>query len=63
MMNSFKCVQEYFEINTILDREPMKLLQNRSDVVDRRGPGDDTGSRILDTLKLVDGFLSKTKKK
>ncbi|XP_035771771.1 chaperone protein ClpB 2-like [Neolamprologus brichardi] len=31
----------------------MKLLQDRSDVVGRRGPGDNTGSRVLDVLELA----------
>lgn len=41
----------------------MKLLQYRGDVVNRRGPGDNTGSRVVGTLKFMDGLLTKTKKK
>lgn len=32
-------------------------------MVIRRGPGDNTGSRVVGTLKFMDGLLTKTKKK
>lgn len=62
-MNSLKCIQKYIEIDAVFDWKPMKLLQSRGDVVHRRGPGDNTSSRVLDTLKLMERFLTKTKKK
>lgn len=62
-MNSLKCIQKYREINVVFERKPMKLLQSRGDVVHRRGPGDNTSSRVRDMLKLMERFLTKTKKK
>lgn len=58
-MNSLTCIQKYFKIDAIFDRQPM--LQDRGDVVNRWGPCDN--SRVLDTLKLMYGLLGETKKK
>ena len=39
-----ECYQEYFELNTELDREPVELLEDMSDVVDGGGSCYDTGN-------------------
>ena len=41
----------------------MKLLKNRTDVVNGGGSGDDAGGRVLDQLKFVDGLERETKEK
>ena len=46
-----------------LNREPVELLEDRSDVVDGGGPSDDTGSLILDQLKFMEGFVREAKEK
>lgn len=61
MMDSLECVLKYLEIDAVFNRKPVQLLQSRGDVVHRRGPGDNTSSRVLDTLKLMDRFLNNTK--
>lgn len=60
-MNSLECIQNYFKMDAKFDREPVKLLQDWGDVVGRRSPSNNTGSRVLDTLELVDRFLCKAK--
>ena len=39
----------------------MKLLEDGGDVVKGRGTGDDTGCRVLDQLKFMEGFERGTK--
>lgn len=60
-MNSLKCIKDYFKMDAKFNREPVKLLQDWGDVVGRRSPSNNTGSRVLDTLKLVNRFLCETK--
>ena len=43
-MDGSECQQEDFELDTGLDREPVKLLEDRSDVIDGGGSGNDSGS-------------------
>ena len=44
-MDGFECEQKNFCIvDAGFDREPVELLQDRSDVVDGGGPGYDAGS-------------------
>ena len=43
-MDGLECKQEDFELDTELDREPVELLEDRSDVVDGGGSGYDAGS-------------------
>lgn len=59
-MDGFECILKDFKINAELDREPVELLQNRRDVVNRGGFGDYTGCSILNQLKLTYGFVWKT---
>ena len=40
-MDDFEGVKEDFELNTEMNREPMKLLQDRGDVVRGGCSGDD----------------------
>lgn len=43
-MDGFECQQEDLELDTELDREPVKLLEDWSDVMDGGGSGNDSGS-------------------
>ena len=43
-MYGLECYQEDFELNTELNREPVELLEERSDVVDGGGSCYDAGS-------------------
>lgn len=43
-MDGFECQQEDFKLDTELDREPVELLEDRSDVMSGRGSGNDSGS-------------------
>ena len=43
-MDGLECEQKDFELDTGQDREPVKLLENRSDVVDGGCSGYDAGS-------------------
>ena len=38
------CKQEDFELYAVLNREPVELLEDRSDVMDGGGSGNDAGS-------------------
>ncbi len=43
MVESFVCEEEGFVVDAELCREPVKLDENRGDVVGRFGAGDDPG--------------------
>ena len=43
-MDGLECKQEDFELNTELNREPVELLEDRSDVVDGECSSYDAGS-------------------
>lgn len=62
IMNRFKCVKNDAIVNPEQHRQPVKLLQHRGNVMRGRGFGDNTGGRILNHLKFLKGFVSKTKK-
>ena len=35
--------EQHFEVDALLNGEPMELLENRSDMINERSSGDDTG--------------------
>ncbi len=43
-MNCLKGEKQNFEMNAVFDGEPVKLLQDRNNVVSGGGSGDDTDS-------------------
>jgi len=43
-----------FKDHLKFDRKPVKLLENRCNVIDGWNPGDDAGGRVLDQLELMD---------
>ena len=43
-------------MDAVLYRGPVKLYENRGDVVRRFGAGDDPGGRVLNNLQSVDEF-------
>ena len=50
VVNGLECKQEDFELDMELDREPVELLEDRSDVMDEGGSSYDAGSGILDQV-------------
>lgn len=60
-MDGFESEMKDFELNTLLNREPVKLLEDRGDMIKYRSFGDDAGSRILNQLELMEGLLRETK--
>lgn len=60
-MDGFEGEEQNLELNTELDREPMELLEDRSDMVNVGGSGDDASSSVLDQLKFMDGLVRETK--
>lgn len=62
-MDGFEDIKENFEIDSKFDREPVKLLKNRSNVVRSGDFTDNSGSRVLDQLELIERFMRETKKK
>jgi hypothetical protein len=53
--------EQNLEMDAGFDREPVKLLKDRSDVINGGGSGDDVSGRVLDQLKLTDGLERDTK--
>ena len=50
--------QEDFEVYAEIDQEwPVELLQNRGDLVDGGGSGDDSSCRVLNQLKFMEVFV------
>ena len=48
MVNGLKCEEQSFKNNAVFDREPIKLLKDRRDVINGGGSGNDASSRVLD---------------
>ena len=44
VVDGLECKQEDFELYAVLNREPVELLEDGSDVVDRGGSSYDAGS-------------------
>ena len=61
VVEGFESMEEDFEIYTEFNREPVELLQDRGDVMEGGGSGDDAGGSVLDQLELMEGFLRETK--
>ena len=57
VMDGLERKQEDFVVNAEFDWEPVELLQNRGDVVDGGGSGDDSSCRVLDQLKFMEVFV------
>ena len=60
VLDGLQCLQEDVKVSMELIWE---LLQNRGDVVNGGGSGDNMTFRILDKLKLVKGFENKIKER
>lgn len=56
-MKDLECEEWNLKFNAGFDREPMKLLQGRSDVVNRGSSGDDTSGCVLDQLEFLKKML------
>lgn len=55
-MESFEGDQQDFEMDTLRDREPVELVQDRCDVFTRAGVGEEAGSGVLNVLQLHESF-------
>ena len=55
-MEGLKGEEQNFEVDACFDREPAKLLKDRSDVINGSCSGDDAGGRVLDQLEFTDGL-------
>ena len=62
-MNGLERVEQNLEVHTKFYRKPVKLLQNRCDVINGWDPGDDAGGRVLNQLEFMDVLVGKTKEK
>ena len=52
VMEGFVC-EEDFEFNLLWDGEPVKVLEDRGNVVTGAGVGEQTSSRVLDVLEFI----------
>ena len=59
-MDGLEGMEENFIVDALFDGKPMELIQNRGDVIDGGGSGDDTGSCILDQLQFPEEVLGET---
>ena len=50
VVEGFVCDGEYFKIDSELYWEPMKVTEDRCNVVPGSGSGEEAGSRVLDVL-------------
>ena len=56
MVKSFEGEEEYFEVDALLDGEPVERVENGSDVFTGPGVGEEAGSRVLDHLESMEGM-------
>ena len=56
MVESFVCEEEVFVVDAVLYWKPVKLDENRCDVVRRFVVSDNLGTQILNNLQSVDEF-------
>ena len=56
MVKSFEGEEEYFEVDALLDGEPVERVENGSDVFTGPGVGKEAGSRVLDHLESMEGM-------
>ena len=47
-MHGLKGEEQNLKNNAVFDQEPMKLLKDRSDVINGGGSGNDASGRVLD---------------
>ena len=57
MWRFLECKKEDFEVYAEFDWEPVELLQNKGDVVNGGGSGDDPSCRVLNQLKFMEVFV------
>ena len=61
VMDGLEGMEQNFKDNAKFDRKPVKLLENRCNVIDGWNPGDDAGGKVLNQLELMDGLVGETK--
>ena len=59
-MEGFEGEEQNLEVDAGFDREPVKLLKDRGDVINGGGSGDDACGRVLDQLEFADGLEGET---
>ena len=52
-MQCFVCGEKYFEMDSFLDRQPVKVVEDWGDVFSGAGTGEEAGSRVLNILELA----------
>lgn len=53
VMEGFVSEKKDFELNSLWDREPVEVPDDRGDVVTGAGVGEQTSSRVLDVLEFI----------
>lgn len=61
VMDGIESIDEDLEVYALFDGEPVELVQYGCDVADGRCFSDDTSSRILNQLELMEVFVGKAK--
>lgn len=56
VVDSLKYMQ-YFKLYSKFNWEPMKVLEDGGDTMEGGSSADDIGSRVLDRLELMEGFV------
>ena len=56
IMEGFESEKKNLKVNTVLDREPVQLFKEWSNVFSCWGSSDNTG-RVLDQLEFMDGLV------
>ena len=61
-MKGLEGEKQNLKVNTVFNRKPVQLLENRGEMFFGRGSGNDTGDRILNQLKFMEELVRKTRK-
>lgn len=62
-MDGLKGDEQNLGIDAVFAREPMKLLLDRSYVINSGGSGDDVSSRVLDQVQFMEGLEREPKER
>ena len=55
-MDCFVGGEEYFEVDSLFDGQPVEIMEDGGDVLSGAGAGEEAGGRILYILKFLEGF-------
>lgn len=54
VLDGFECKQKDFEVYAKFHRKPVELLQNRGDMVNEGGSGDNSSCSVLNQLEFME---------